>query len=114
LALQIESTPEGIFRFEGTARGDAFEHIHLKGAIDTATGRITLEEGEVARLELSETLRRRLPADMRPGPRQVGLIGGEVDLSLKGLTYDPEATPALHYEVAAKLRAGMLDCPKLP
>ena len=51
--------------FEGTARGDAFERLRLKGTIDLITGSITLE-GELSGLTLSETLRRRVPREARP------------------------------------------------
>ena len=56
--------PENL-QFEGTARGDAFERVRLKGTVDLIKGSITLE-GELSGLNLSENLRRRVPLEARP------------------------------------------------
>ncbi len=100
-------------RFEGTAKGDVFDRLALRGTIDRATGRVELE-GDLARLVISETLRKRLPPDWRPAVDQAGLTSGEVDLRIGRLSYDPAARPAVRYEGTAQLRSGVCTCRKLP
>ncbi len=116
VALKIESNggPARI-RFEGSARGDVFDRLAINGSIDFDTGRITLN-GELLGLTLSETLRRRIPREGQAGFRALALNGGVVDLELSRFSYDPTATSAdlLHYQVQARLRDGVWECPKLP
>jgi hypothetical protein len=103
--------------FDLTAKGDAglFDRVHLEGSIDPTNGRVTLRPGELVRLTLSsEALRDRLPAEARGWFALAGLEGGEVDASLSSLTFDPEASPRLHYQAMARLRRGLWKCPKLP
>lgn len=113
VALKIEPAGSKRLVFEGSAKGDAFDRLNLHGSIDLATGRITLS-GEVTRLAISETLRARLPAEVRPAAGQLGLTGGEVDLQAAQLSYDPAASPRLRYDVSAQVRSGVLGCPSLP
>lgn len=114
LSVRIEPMPDGRFRFEGSAKGDLFEHLSLKGIYDHKTGRVNITEGELTRLMVSKTLRERLPAEFLPPLERLGLNSGEIDLALKSVTYDPAAAPHLHYEATAQLRGGTLDCPRLP
>ncbi|MBV8382865.1 MAG: hypothetical protein JOZ63_09670 [Planctomycetaceae bacterium] len=111
--VRIESAGDGRLRFEGSAKGDAFERLALSGTIDRASGRVTLR-GDMAGLAISETLRGRLPVEVRPACDQAGLSRGEVDLWLGQLVYDPQASPTIHYEASARLRAGVWNCRKLP
>ena len=81
--------PENL-EFEGTARGDAFERMRLKGTIDLIKGSITLE-GELSGLNLSENFRRRVPREARPLVKALALNNGVVDIELKRFRYDPTA-----------------------
>ena len=117
VSLKIEGAgggPEHL-KFEGTARGDAFEKMTLKGTVDVIKGSITLE-GELAGLNLSENLRRRVPREARPAVKALALNNGLVDIELKRFRYDPTAPPAgrLRYQASARLREGVWECPKLP
>jgi AsmA-like C-terminal region len=114
LSLRLEPTAEGPIGFEGSAKGDAFDRLKLKGTVDRATGRVTISEGELTRLVISDTLRSRLPAELRPMIDRVGLSSGEIDLSLKDMTYDPAEAVPIHYTASVQLRAGTLSCPELP
>ncbi|HEV3121634.1 MAG TPA: AsmA-like C-terminal region-containing protein, partial [Isosphaeraceae bacterium] len=104
----------GLLRFDGSAKGDALEHIRVKGTFDPATGHLTLTEGELTRLEISDTLRRMLPLEWREALLKPGLSAGELDLALDQLDYDPSAHPQVHYSLAARLRGGVVNCPRLP
>jgi AsmA-like C-terminal region len=117
VALKIEQAEGGHehLKFEGTARGDAFEKMRLKGTVNLMTGSITLE-GELAGLTLSENLRRRVPREARPVVKALALNSGVVDIELKRFRIDPTAAAArrLSYHAQARLRDGVWECPKLP
>src|SRR5207237_3567821 len=87
--------------------------LSLQGSIDLESGRVTLQ-GDVASLQLSETLRGRLPPELRPKVKTLGLTGGTVDLQVGQVVYDPTAAVKIRYQVAAQLRAGAWSCPRLP
>jgi hypothetical protein len=112
VSVKVESDGPRRLRFEGTAQGDAFDRLHVQGTIDLATGSVTLAGG-LDRLALSETLRERLPAELRPRCKQLGLTG-ELDLRVDQFSYDPAATPRIHYQAAVQLRSGLWTCPRLP
>jgi hypothetical protein len=112
VSVKVESAGPKQLQFEGTARGDAFDRLSVQGTIDIGTGRVTLA-GDLGRLALSETLRERLPAALRPKVKKLGLTG-EVDLRVGQVIYDPAATPTIRYQATAQLRAGLWSCPKLP
>jgi hypothetical protein len=112
VSVKVESDAPRQLRFAGTARGDAFDRLQVQGTIDLATGQVTLS-GDVDRLVLSETLRERLPAELRSSVKQLGLTG-EVDLRVGQVMYDPAASPRVRYQAAAKLRSGLWTCPRLP
>lgn len=113
VSIKVESAGTRQLKFDGTAKGDAFDRLSVEGRIDLSTGRVTLK-GDVARLALSETLRGRLPAELRPRAKELGLTAGEIDVQVAQVTYDPKATPSLHYRATAQLRSGLWACPKLP
>ena len=73
VSLKVEGAgggPEHL-KFEGTARGDAFEKLRLTGTVDLVKGSVTLE-GELSGLNLSENLRRRVPREARPAGEGTG------------------------------------------
>ncbi|MDG3006045.1 AsmA family protein [Paludisphaera mucosa] len=113
--LTVQPAERGRFQFEGSARGDLFNRIDLKGTIDPATGDLDLEGGLVD-LTISDTLRRRLPAEAVAGFDALALKGGDVDLDLTSLAYRPGAAPVdrLKYDLTAHLRGGVCACPTLP
>jgi hypothetical protein len=116
VSLKVEGNGgAGLFKFEGTARGDLFDRLSLRGTVDLNTGRINLD-GELAGLTVSETLRRRIPPVLQPAVKAMALNGGVVDLELNRLSFDPSAAPAerLHYQAQARIREGVWECPKLP
>ena len=91
VSVKVESAGPKQLQFDGTAQGDAFDRLHVQGTIDLGTGRVTLG-GDLERLALSETLRERLPAELRPKVKELALTG-EVDLRVGHVVYDPAATP---------------------
>jgi hypothetical protein len=117
VSLKIEGARGGaeLLKFEGTARGDSFEKLRLNGTIDVIKGSITLA-GELAGLNLSENMRRRVPREARPVVKALALNNGLVDIELKRFRYDPTFPPGgrLKYQAAARLREGVWECPKLP
>ena len=92
VALKIESAGPGstVLKFDGSARGDVFDRLTLNGTIDLGTGAITLA-GELSGLNLSESLRRRIPREARPYVKALALNSGMVDLELNRFHYTPAA-----------------------
>jgi hypothetical protein len=115
VSLRIESSEDGLLRFEGQARGDLFNRIKLEGLIDPVSGTLTME-GELVGLTLSENLRRRLPPEALPVFEELGLKQGEVDVELNRLAYRPGASgeDRLRYDFLARLRGGVWECAALP
>ncbi len=116
LSLRLDSLGGLKFNFDGSANGDVFDRLKIKGMIDFATGDLTLIESDLAGLTLSEALRRRLPPEARPAFNALSLNSGVVDLQLSRLAYRPKANAAdrLRYAGSAQLREGVCECPKLP
>jgi hypothetical protein len=113
VSVKVESAGPKKLQFSGSAKGDVFERMSVKGTIDLSNGRVTVE-GDVARLTLSETLRRRIPPEVRSKEKELGITGGEVDLRISQVTYDPAATPKIRYQASGRLRSGLWTCSKLP
>ena len=113
VTVQVEPAGPGRLKFEGSAKGDTFDRITLAGTVETATGKVELH-GDLARLVISDPIRSRLPAEVRPAVEQINLTGGEADLLIHRIAFDPAATPKLSYEVSGHLRGGVWNCPKLP
>jgi AsmA-like C-terminal region len=116
VALKIESNGgPGLVKFEGTARGDAFDRLGFSGTIDFTTGRITLD-GELMSLTIKDALKPLIPRDLRPAVESLALNAGLLDLESFHVQYDPQAHPSdrLHYRVQARVHEGVWECPKLP
>jgi hypothetical protein len=106
----LHGTP---IKFEGSARGDLYESIKLEGAIDRATGRV-VAKGDLTRLALSKTLGDRLPHEAREVFRRLALVGGEANVTLRSLAYDPKAAVPLRYDARVEINSGVWECEKLP
>ncbi len=113
VGVRVVPRGPGQLSFEGSAKGDTFDRLALTGTIDVTTGRVVLK-GDLARLAISDPLRSRLPAELKPAIERLGLTGGEADLWFRRITFDPKATPTIGYDVSGRLRAGVWNCPKLP
>jgi hypothetical protein len=115
LKVEPSEEHEGVLVFEGTARGDTFDRLTLRGTVDVATGRIELS-GDLARLAVPDTARSRLPAEIRPTLEKLGLNGGEADLRFNRVALDAAAPPGsrVHYDVSGHLHDATWNCPKLP
>jgi hypothetical protein len=117
VALKIEEVGAGssVLRFDGSARGDVFDRLALNGTIDLNTGSITLG-GQLSGLNLSESLRRRIPREAQPFVTALALNSGLVDLELHQFRYNPAALAQsrLRYQAVARLREGVWECPHLP
>ena len=117
VSLEIEPVGEreGILKFDGKARGDGFEQLKLTGTIDLKSGRIEFG-GELSGLLLSESLRRKVPPERGRVVEALGLNAGVLDLKVNRLEYDPAKPPGnrLSYNVGARLRDGVWNCPDLP
>ncbi len=118
VTLNIKGLGDGsnAFEFEGTALGDVFEKLRIKGIADLVTGMVTLEETDLTALTLSENLRRRIPREARNAFKSLALNSGVADIDLTHLRYFPAAPPGerLHYQASARLREGVWECPNLP
>lgn len=115
VTLKIRPTDDGRFRFEGSARGDLFDHVDLKGTLDPDTGDVDLE-GRLVDLTISDTLRRRLPPEAGDAFDALALKSGDVDVELASLAFRPAAAPGsqLAYDLKVQLRGGSCRCPHLP
>lgn len=114
VSLTIRPSAEGVLEFEGTAKSNLFESVTLKGTYDRATGSVVLSQGEMSRLAVSDTLREKLPPEIRPVLDRIGLSSGEIDVSLNRLSFSSETTPSLRYDASLRVRSGMVSCSKLP
>jgi hypothetical protein len=113
LSARIEPLGGGLMHLEASALGDAaFGRLVLEGTFDRHTGRLVLSKVDLSRLAVTEALRQRLPVELRAALAKVGLSGGEVDIRLKSLVYDPASSPSLlHYSGSVLLRGGTWNCP---
>ena len=100
-------------RFEGNGKGTLFDNVKIVGTFDRSTGQVALA-GDLNRLAISKTLGERLPSEMRPLFRLIGLQGGEADLTVRSLHYDPKAKVPLRYDAVARLRYGVWNSEMLP
>lgn len=114
VTLRVEPISDGSYKFEGDARGKAFERLALAGTFHPKTGRLVLSRGDLSGLVLSESLAARMPESVREPLKKLGLEGGELNVSTARLVRDPAASPPLDYEVHVGLRSGTWKCPKLP
>ncbi len=115
VALKIRPDEEGRLRFEGSARGDVFDHVDLKGTVDPKTGDVDLQ-GRLVDLTVSDAFRRRLPPEAGAALDALALKSGDVDVELASLRFRPAAAPGerLVYDLKAQLRGGSCRCPMLP
>lgn len=111
--VKLEPAGDGKLAFEGTAKGDTFDRLSVRGTVDIHSGQVDFS-GDVARLLLSEPLRSRLPAEWKPAVERLGLNAGEFDLTIGHVAYDPAARSPIQYDVSGRLRGGTWNCPKLP
>ena len=114
VSLRIEPISDGSYKFEGDARGVAFERLALAGTYHPKTGRLVLSQGLLTGLTISDAVRNRLPEGWKGTLDKLGLKRGEVDVTVTKLVRDPKANPPLDYEVGLSLRSGVWDCPALP
>ncbi|MDR3635954.1 MAG: hypothetical protein P4L84_19285, partial [Isosphaeraceae bacterium] len=112
-SIRLESGGGRVLKFEGTAKGEVFDHLNLSGTIDLDSGQIDVG-GDLTRLVASDKLFGRLPPLVRDAVAKVGLSAGEVDLDVNRVTYDPRAASKLSYALSGRLRAGVWSCRKLP
>ncbi len=114
VAIDIPAAPAGgPIPFELTAKGDLFERVELKGAIDPA-GSITFGKGELVRLNLSDALWDRLPPEVNAVVDQLGFSAGELDASWSALAINPSSPSPVQGDGSIRLRRGIWNCPKLP
>ena len=99
--------------FELSAKGDLFERVTLRGAVDPA-GRVAFDKGELVRLNLSDTLWKRLPPEVSAKLDQLGLSAGEVDANWSALEIRPGDSHPVRCDGSIRLRRGIWNCPKLP
>ena len=117
VSLRVEGAEAGGGRlqFDGSAVGDAFNRLILRGEVDPITG-ATVASGGLVDLTLTDILRKRLPVEAAPVFDSIGITGGDLDVELKSLVYDPDATagPKIQYDVDLQLRGGVCSRPDLP
>lgn len=115
--VELTATPSGsgLIHFEGSARGGAFDRLTLEGTYDRRTGCLELSQGTMTRLTLLESLEPSLVlTGVRERFQRLGLQGGEADLTLSRLRYDPASSPVLTYAASARLRGASLNREELP
>ena len=109
------SRPSGraVVRFEGSAKGDMFDRLTLRGTVDLATGGVTLT-GDLAGLALSETSAAGSPP--RSGRRsRPGAQRRRGRPRARPARYDPKARPAaVHYDVRGPAPRRGLGMPQAP
>lgn len=117
VSLRVEGAEagEGRLQFDGSAAGDAFNRLTLRGEFDPITGAASVSGGLVD-LTLSDILRKRLPVEAAPAFDSIGITGGDLDVDLKSLVFDPDAPEAhrIRYDVDLQLRGGVCARPDLP
>ncbi len=113
--VSIRMTPNklGVYAFEGSVRGDSFDRARVEGVFDPSSGKLTFK-GDASRLVITQTLLNRLPKEAKPILERSGLTGGEIDLVLNKLEYDPLAKKKLTYDVSARLQNGVINCQSGP
>ena len=111
--ITVAGVRPGLLHFDGTAKGDSFDRLSVQGTVNIRTGRIEFD-GDIARLLMPDPSRSKIPQEFREPLAQLGLSGGEVDMSIAKLVYDPQAKPQWQYDLAGHLRAGDWNCPKMP
>jgi hypothetical protein len=114
VALKIESAGNHMMKLEGSAKGDNFDTLRIEGTIDGRTGRLELTKGDLTRLSINETLRRRLPPEARKTFDQAKLSGGEMDLGLKRLVIEGGRANMSTYVGSVHLRESTWSLPELP
>lgn len=114
VALKIEPMGGRLMRVEGSAKGDNFDTLRIEGTIDCRTGRLVLTKGDLTRLSINETLRRRLPPEARRTFDQAKLSGGEMDLGLKRLVIGPTHAELSTFSGTVHLRESTWSPPELP
>jgi len=115
LRIQGAETGAGRLQFDGSAAGDAFNRLTLRGEFDPITGAAAVGGGLVD-LTLTDILRKRLPVEAAPAFDSLGVTGGDLDVDLKSLVYDPAAAEGhrIQYDVDLQLRGGVCSRPDLP
>ncbi len=114
LDLRIEPRDDGRMQIDGTARGGPFDRVQIEGTYDLRNGKLELSQGTLSRLALADPLTRRLPPEVREGLDRLKLTGGEVDVVLKHLTFDPARPEPIQYAASLNLRGGTWNCDELP
>ncbi|MDX2035508.1 MAG: AsmA-like C-terminal region-containing protein [Isosphaeraceae bacterium] len=115
VSIEVDQSEKdrSILSFTASAKGHLFDRVHLAGTIDKSTGRVVIE-GDLDHISVPEVLRGPLPAEIRPLVEAANLTGGEADLALHELVYDPNATPKIRHESTLRLRSGTLTTSRLP
>lgn len=117
VSLRVEGAEAGAGRlqFDGSAAGDAFNRLALRGEFDPITGAADVSGGLVD-LTLTDILRKRLPVEAAPTFDSIGITGGDLDIDLKSLTHDPDAPEGhrIRYDLDLQLRGGVCSRPDLP
>ena len=115
LSLRVEPAAGGPLRFEGSARGeDLFNRVELSGIVDPKSGRVTLTKGNLTRLTISRSLAARLPRELRPWYRALGLTAGEIDVSDVRCDFDMNTRSITRLQAKTRLRYGFWKCDRLP
>ena len=114
LTFEPDKQTEGLFHFEGSGQGDVLDRFLITGTLNTLDGSISLDRGDVTGLTVSETLRNRLPLELRDAWDAIGLVSGRLDLSLEFLSCGRASELPLNYAVRVGLRDGVWRSGRLP
>lgn len=115
LTLRVEPATAGPLRFEGSARGeDLFARVELAGFVDPKSGRVSLTKGNLSRLTISQSLAARLPGELQPGYRALGLTAGEIDVTDARCRWNYKTGDVSELRAKPRLRYGIWKCDRLP
>jgi hypothetical protein len=114
LTLEPDGEIDGLFHFDGSGQGDAFDRFTLAGTLNALNGSVCLERSEITGLTVSETLRHRLPADLQEAWNGMGLTSGRLDVVLEHLTCGRATGRPMSYAVRVALHDGAWHCARLP
>ena len=99
----------------GLGRGATSSSASRSPARSTAqSGRLDARGRPGRRLAISNALGERLPAQARPAFAKLGLIGGEADVTLRSLVFEPGRVPRSDTTRRPRIRSGVWKCDKLP
>lgn len=96
----------------GTLSADGVEQVSFSGIVEPSSNRLLLQ-GTAEGIRLSPELLARLPSDIPARPAPLDALRANVRVGFR-IEHDPQATPALRFDLESSLAGGRLTDPRLP